>query len=88
MSVGGSVIHVCRVRKKLDGVVRHVKSVWTCDSHGTECAVYVDDACPVEAGDKLWWQGRNAYWTKDGGKEDVPFVRYGYSFDPTQETRL
>ena len=86
MSVGGYIIHIAEVRKKIDGEVKYMRSVWTCDRRGDECCVYVEPACPAQVGDQIWWQGRKVYWTpKDRLREDVPFARYGYSFDPNRE---
>ena len=80
--VGGKVIYICRVRKRFHDGIHWVLSVW-CVEGTDETAVYVDDSCPVQPGDSVWWQGRKAFWTPaDKSKEDVAFVRYGYSHDP------
>ena len=81
--VGGRVIEL------RDDVVcgQNVRRVWCMDRNGDECAIYVarPDADRVAIGDQVWWQGRNAYWTAPGGKEDVPLSRIGFSFDPMKQ---
>lgn len=74
--VGGRVIEL---RKEGD-----LMRVWCMDRNGDECAIYV--AMPgggqINIGDQVWWQGRKAFWTAPGGKEDVELERIGFSFDP------
>lgn len=81
--IGGRVIEL-----KGD-VVRgqNVRRVWCMDRNGDECAIYVamPDGESIAIGDQVWWQGRNAYWTALGGKEDVSLPRIGFSFDPRQQ---
>lgn len=52
MSVGGYIIHIAEVHKKIDGEVKHMRSVWTCDRHGDECCVYVEPGCPAPVRDQ------------------------------------
>jgi hypothetical protein len=44
---------------------------------------------PIKKGDKIWWQGRRAFWTSCPyeGREDVPIERKGYSFSATEDIR-
>lgn len=48
-----------------------------------ECAIYVErnrDAEAIRAGDSLWWQGGDAYWTPATREfADRPIPRRGYS---------
>ena len=74
MSVGGKVIEV------IPGEDR----VWvnTLD-YSEKCAIYVqrnNDSEQIKAGDSLWWQGREAYWTpQDAHVIDHPIPRIGFS---------
>lgn len=81
--VGGRVIEL----KPMGVSGRSVQRVWCMDRYGDECAIYVamPDAAQISVGDQVWWQGRNAYWTASGGKEDVPLPRIGCSFDPRNQ---
>ena len=75
--VGGDVVDVV-----LDG-----EKVWVnCrePSSGDTCAIYVvrDERSEIiDVGDRLWWQGRTAFWTPlpIGGSSDIPLKRVGYS---------
>lgn len=50
-----------------------------------ECAIYVErtpDSLQIKAGDKLWWQGGEAYWTPvpvDLSRVEIPIKRRGFS---------
>ena len=51
-------------------------------------AVTAESQC-ISEGDKVWWQGRKAYWTPVDshlkcfdGVEDVEIPRIGYSYKP------
>jgi hypothetical protein len=55
-----------------------------------ECAIYIKKV-PGKSpsfGDRLWWQGRKAFWTPavvaEGGqgRADIPIPRIGYSGAP------
>lgn len=73
--VGGVVVEVIQLADK----------TWiNCQGTGCErrgqCAIYTVPAPDVQIGDKLWWQGRNAYWTPLGStKSDIPIQRIGFS---------
>ena len=84
MSVGGDVV----------GVIVLNKAVWvnTKDRaypHDPPCAIYVKRTPKSECispGDKLWWQGRKAFWTPYdrhgehiGDQSDIELERIGYS---------
>lgn len=62
-----------------------VYRVWCVDRHNDECAIYIKRPSPrdVKPGDKVWWQGRKAFWTpQDLSETEVPLERVGFSFDP------
>jgi hypothetical protein len=87
--VGGKIIEICRE----DGKIRLWCVGTGCEQYD-ELAVYVR-AIPPEAaaGDSLWWQGKNAYWTpkdhnNDPRKIDVALERISYSFDPRKHKGL
>jgi hypothetical protein len=48
-----------------------------------ECAIYVernDNSLDIKPGDKLWWQGRNTFWTSPTRAEsEITIPRLGYS---------
>lgn len=75
MSVGGKVIDIAR----------HPDRVWINTNDGYEdCAIFVERdglSEQVTKGDIVWWQGREAYWTKADRKTQVETVlrRIGYS---------
>lgn len=81
--VGGRVIELRRMMTSKGEAMR----TWCMDRNGDECAIYValPDADKISIGDQVWWQGRTAYWTAQGGKEDVPLSRIGFSFDPRRQ---
>lgn len=77
--VGGKVIEVI--------VLPERNRVWVNVQDGKdECAIYVvrnTESLHVRAGDNIWWQGPNAYWTtklytKTWGT-DTKIPRIGYS---------
>lgn len=45
------------------------------------CAVFVKDAKQMKIGDKLWWQGKRAFWTPvpGDGRRDIALEKLGYS---------
>lgn len=73
--IGGVVINIVKTE---DGV--WVQCLDTPYNHDT-CAIRVKDAKEMKVGDRLWWQGRQAFWTPkpDDGREDVVLDRVGYS---------
>ena len=46
-----------------------------------QCAIYLNpQGEPIDVGDGLWWQGRDAVWTPaDRSRQDVRLPRIGYS---------
>ena len=63
-----------------------------CMHSGDECAIYVEKtpkSRTASKGDKLWWQGRKAYWTPTNkhslrteditGPVEIELERIGYS---------
>ncbi|HEX5426642.1 MAG TPA: hypothetical protein VFW94_24230 [Candidatus Acidoferrales bacterium] len=73
--VGGIVINIIRLP---DGAwVQCLDTTYANDT----CAIRVADAKEMKVGDKLWWQGRIAFWTPwpFEGKEDIRLERIGYS---------
>lgn len=73
MMIGGRVIELRRMMTSRGDAMR----VWCINRNADECAIYValPEAEPIAIGDHVWWQGRTAYWTAQGGKEDVPLSR-------------
>jgi hypothetical protein len=78
--VGGAVIEV---RQELVSG-RPAVRIWCVDRNGDEAAIYVamPEGGKAQVFDQVWWQGRTAFWTAQGGKSDVPLPRIGNSFDP------
>lgn len=81
--VGGVVKDVIPVE---DGTTPRVWINCVDTTYADECAIYVvadENARLVRAGDKVWWQGRKAFWTRQGAKDqdevDVALERFGYS---------
>ena len=73
--VGGTVANIVRTE---DGVwVQCLDQTYTDQT----CAIRVKDAKEMKVGDRLWWQGRLAFWTPkpDDGREEVVLERIGYS---------
>ena len=73
--VGGVVINIVTTG---EGVwVQCLDATYSQDT----CAIRVKNADGMKVGDRLWWQGRRAYWTPkpDDGREDVVLERVGYS---------
>ncbi len=71
MSVGGKVVQVYD-----RGDLKWVNTLDVRDY----CAIYVDPEHNIQIGDKLWWQGGNAFWTrvdKDGNAvfEDLKIAK-------------
>lgn len=61
------------------------RRLWCVDRrHGDECAVFAGaaEAADVRPGDRIWWQGRSIYWTRDGAFTDREIRKVGFSFDP------
>lgn len=82
--VGGTVIENMLIGDK--------RRLWCADiprGHvvADELAVYAeaDEASEVRIGDKIWWQGRQIYWSRSGEFTDRPIGRIGYSFDPRKQ---
>lgn len=80
--VGGVVVGVTHYE---DGSTR-VICAETCGGKLTreKCSIRIMGGSKVTPGDRLWWQGRHAMWTRyDGdtyvGPEDVKLERVGYS---------
>ncbi len=88
--VGGTVIEsqsTCIVAGEYPGRQADVVRLWCMDGrHGDECAVYADltEALGVMPGDRVWWQGRKIYWTRDGAFTEREIRKIGFSFDPRQ----
>lgn len=81
--VGGTVIENQTVTCRETGRVR--RRLWCVDRrHGDECAVFADreEAAEVRPGDRIWWQGRKIYWTRDGAFTEREISKIGFSFDP------
>lgn len=80
--VGGKIIEV-----KHEGEKVRLWCVGTGPEKNDELAIYVKAVPPeLKPGDKLWWQGRLAFWTPvDRHVLEEPLERVGFSFDPRKE---
>lgn len=81
MSIGGKVIEVVRVDERL--------WVNTVDSSREECAIYVPSAFSVGVGDKVWWQGSTAFWTRpeEGKERKIPRIGFSGVPRPSEERK-
>ena len=81
--VGGTVIENILSTCQESG--RHRRRLLCVDRRNSdECAVFADaeDAADVAPGDRIWWQGRSIYWTRDGVFTERAIRKVGFSFDP------
>lgn len=57
------------------------RRLWCVDSHGDECAVFVEDtedAASLKPNETCWWQGGRIYARND----TLDLKKIGFSFDP------
>ena len=88
---GGTVVETILVPVEIDNDPESLRFGLECEARvwvnvhdrGDECAVFVADspaARSISEGDKLWWQGREVFWTpKSRAFTDKPLRRIGCS---------
>ncbi len=53
------------------------------DNHQDTCMIEVRlDGTEIKVGDRIWWQGRRAYWSPAGEVVDKLLTRIGFSYSP------
>jgi len=79
--VGGTVIEACHHPDDPSRIYVNVADKPY--SRTQECAIHVEanaDSEQIQMGDRLWWQGRLAFWTPaDESRVEVKIPRLGYS---------
>lgn len=85
MTVGGRIWHVEDGPKGRLILVNGTGS----ESRDWLCIRVVNGDEPLKQGDKIWWQGRQAFWTPQpfDGRSDVPITRVGFSFSVPEDMR-
>jgi hypothetical protein len=85
--VGGTVIENALGIGQRSGEPR--RQLWCVDSNSRsdECAVFCDIEAgkDVRPGDRIWWQERTIYWTRDGEFVEREIPKVGFSFDPRKD---